>query len=207
MLLIKLEVLFRKKGCWLYMTKREEKNWSQGTIYLVKAFYEDGEFSRQMPGKKDYVSVTHNTHKQKQLILSNLNELYANFKSKYVSTSIGFSKFCELQPKWCVLAGSSGTHSVCVCTYYQNMKLLLAPLNVTYQELFPLIVYDINTKEGMVYRCPKCPESNTLARFSVSYYWRFWWWWWWCNFLNVQLLIDQTLLTIQKLLMSMLTMW
>ena len=85
--------------------------------------------------KKDYFSVSHNTHKQKRLILSNLNELYANFKSKYVSTSIGFSKFCELQPKWCVIAGSSGTHSVCVCTYYQNMKLLLAPLNVTCHSL------------------------------------------------------------------------
>ena len=61
--------------------------------------------------KKD-VSVSCNTHKQKQLILSNLNELYANFKYRYVSTSIGFSKFCELQPEWHVLAGSSGTHSV-----------------------------------------------------------------------------------------------
>ena len=81
---------------------------------------------------EEYVSVSSNTHKQKQLILSNLNELYANIKSKYVSTSIGFSKFCELQPKWWVLAGSSVTHSVFVCTYHQNMKLLLAPLNVTY---------------------------------------------------------------------------
>ena len=67
-----------------------------------------------MPGKKDYVSVSRNTQKQKRLILSNLNELYANFKPKYVSTSIGFSKFCELQPKWCVLAGSSGTQCVFV---------------------------------------------------------------------------------------------
>ena len=31
------------------------------------------------------------------------------------------------------------------------MKLLLAPLNVTYQELFPLTVYDINNKKCMVY--------------------------------------------------------
>ena len=114
--------------------------------------------------EKHYVSVSRNTHKQKRLILSNLNELYANFKSKYVSTSIGFSKFCELQPKWCVLAGSSGTHSVCVCTYHQNMKLLLAPLNVTYQELFPLIVCDINNKECMVHRCPNCPVSNSLLQ-------------------------------------------
>ena len=189
MLLVKLEVLFRKKGSWLYLTKKG-KSLSQNTINLVKAFYEDDEFSRQMPGKKDYLSVSGNTHKQKRLILSNLNELYANFKSRYVGTSIGFSK-CELRPKWCVLAGSSGTHSVCVSTYHQNTKLLLAPLNVTYQELFPLIVCDINNKECMVHRCPNCPESKTLLQ----------------DFLfhtigdfddddDVQLLIDLTLLTI-----------
>ena len=44
------------------------------------------------------------------------------------------------------------------------MKLLLAPLNVTYQKLFPLIVYDINNKECIVHRCPDYPESNTLLR-------------------------------------------
>ena len=99
-----------------------------------------------MPGKQDYVSVSQNTLKQKRLILSNLNELYRNFKSKYFSSSIGFSKFCELWSKWCVLAGSSVTCSVCVCTYHQIMKLLLAPLNVTYQELFLLIVCDVNNK-------------------------------------------------------------
>ena len=53
-------------------------------------------------------------------------------------------------------------HSVCVCTYHQNMKLLLAPLNVTYQKLFPLIVCDINNKECLVHRCPNCFEPNTL---------------------------------------------
>ena len=44
------------------------------------------------------------------------------------------------------------------------MKLLLAPLNVTYQELFLLIVCDINNKECMVHRCPNCPKSNTLLQ-------------------------------------------
>ena len=52
----------------------------------------------------------------------------------------------------------------CVCTYHQNMKLLLSPLNVNYQELFPLIVCDINNKEYMVHRCQKCPVSNTLLQ-------------------------------------------
>lgn len=27
---------------------------------------------------------------------------------------IGLSKYCALRPKWCVLAGASGTHLVCV---------------------------------------------------------------------------------------------
>ena len=38
---------------------------------------------------------------------------------------IGFSKFAELRPKECVIAGSSGTHSVCVCTTHQNVKLMM----------------------------------------------------------------------------------
>ena len=44
------------------------------------------------------------------------------------------------------------------------MKLLLAPVNVTYQELSPLIICDINNKVSMVHRCPNCYESNTLLQ-------------------------------------------
>ena len=47
------------------------------------------------------------------------------------------------------------------------MKLLLAPLNITYQELFPLIVCNINNKECMVHRYPNCPESNTLLQYFL----------------------------------------
>ena len=65
-----------KRNLGFTWQKREKT--SQDTINLVKAVYEDDEFSQQMPGEKDYVSVSHNTHKQKQLILSNLNELCAN---------------------------------------------------------------------------------------------------------------------------------
>ena len=73
-----------------------------------------------------------------------------------------FFKLCELLPKWCVLAR---THHFSVCLYISpNMKLLLAPLHVTYQELFLLIVCDINNKECTVHRCPNCPKSNTLLQ-------------------------------------------
>ena len=85
----------------------------------------EDELSRQMPGKKDYVSIAKGDHKQKHLVLCNLREIYAAFKEKYSNVKLGFSKFCIFQPKWCVLAGSSGIHSVCVCSIHQNTILLV----------------------------------------------------------------------------------
>ena len=53
------------------------------------------------------------------------DRLYALFKEKYPTHYIGFSKFCQLRPKNCILAGGSGTHTVCVCTIHQNVKLMM----------------------------------------------------------------------------------
>jgi hypothetical protein len=64
-----------------------------------------------MPGKKDFVSIKRNVHKQKRLLLCNLKELYVLFKEQNAEVKIGFSKFCTLRPKWCVTVGSSGIHS------------------------------------------------------------------------------------------------
>ena len=56
------------------------------------------------------------------------------FKEKHPLVKIGFSKFCSLRPKWCVIAGSSGTHSVCVCTIHQNTILLVDALRWTHRQ-------------------------------------------------------------------------
>ena len=53
-------------------------------------------------------------------------------------------------------------YSFSVCLYISPKHE--APLNVTYQELFPFIVCDINNKECVVHRCPNCPKSNTLLQ-------------------------------------------
>ena len=42
---------------------------TQETTDLVHAFYEDDEYSRQLPGKKDYVSIRKDVHKQEWLVL------------------------------------------------------------------------------------------------------------------------------------------
>ena len=79
---------FQKKG----------KAMAQVTNDLVHAFYEDEEYSRQLPGKKDYVSIQKGVHKQKRLILCNLHELFVAFKERNPDVKTGFSKFCTLRP-------------------------------------------------------------------------------------------------------------
>ena len=56
---------------------------SKELIDLVVEFYSNDEFSRMMPGKKDYVSIGKNNHVQKRLILSNLKEMYTMFKEEH----------------------------------------------------------------------------------------------------------------------------
>lgn len=99
------------------------------TRQKVIDFYNDDEFSRNMPGMKDYVSIRNDEgkriHVQKRLILSNLKELYTFFRSEYPGVQIGFSMFAALRPKNCILAGATGTHTVCVCAIHQNVKLMM----------------------------------------------------------------------------------
>ena len=59
---------------------KKGKTLPQETLDLVQSFYEDDECSRQLPGKKDFVSISRNVHKQKQLILCNLSELHSAFR-------------------------------------------------------------------------------------------------------------------------------
>ena len=105
--------LKQRKGI-LVQPSQKKVAMAQETIDLVHAFYEDDDYSRQLPGKKDYVSVQKGVHKQKRLVVCNLNELFVAFKD----VKIGFSKFRTLNA-----GSSSGTHSVRVCTTHQNTIL------------------------------------------------------------------------------------
>lgn len=95
----------------------------------IQRFYEDDDNSRQLPGQKDYVTVRNadggKEKVQKRLVLCNLKELFGKFKQENANVKVGFSAFANLRPKHCVLAGASGTHTVCVCTIHQNTKLML----------------------------------------------------------------------------------
>lgn len=136
---------------------------------LVRGFYEsdDNSSSRLLPGKKDFVSVKQHDgtrkHIQKRLMLCNLQELYAEFKRLHPGKKVGFSKFCQLRPKQCVLAGDSGTHTVCVCIYHQNVKLMIDGGNIA------TLTKDTDMHLGDYKDCLKyitCKEPSTACYFN-----------------------------------------
>ena len=115
----------------------------EATIKAVKDYYNRDEVSRAMPGKKDCISVKINGVRKKvkkKLILCTLREAYHHFKEINPSIKIGLAKFMELRPKHVVLPGNSGTHSVCVCVYHQNPKLMVSGGQISYHQEFKKIV-------------------------------------------------------------------
>ena len=97
----------------------------------VRAFYESDEASRMCPGRKDYVTAT-DSDGVKVRVQKRLKDVEGTILSlqDLRNPKIGFSTFASLRPKHCVLAGSAGTHTVCVCTYHRNPKLIPAALGL-----------------------------------------------------------------------------
>lgn len=107
---------------------KKGKNFDAEVVSKVIEFYESEEKSRLMPNKKDTVTVKiegQKVIKEKHLHLYDIKVLHDMFKEKYPEHKIGSTKFAELRPKWCVIAGSSRTHSVCICTIHQNTKTMI----------------------------------------------------------------------------------
>ena len=109
------------------------------------------------------VSVSHNVHEGKRLLLNNLKELYAIYKEQHANQEIvGFSKFCALRPKWCKVVRSPGGHNVCECAIHQNTVLAADACEFNYKELMSKVVCDSSNKMCMVHRCPACPGAAGL---------------------------------------------
>jgi len=139
------------------------------TIKWVQVFYHGDSVSRILPGAKDYVSLRvgdKRGHRQKSLKLTNLNELYALFRQNYTKAKIGLSKLCQLRPKECITVVARGTHSVCICTIHENVKLMLSTLpaesNVTYHELMDKLVCNLESRDCMLHRCSSFPKKDGL---------------------------------------------
>jgi len=132
-----------------------------------------------MPGKKDYISVKVNGHRmqmQKRLMLNNLKELHNLFKNSHPTIKCSFSKFASLRPKHCILAGASGTHSVCVCPIHENVKLLIDGANlksitadsqrsiINYHDCLDSMMCDEKSTDCFLRLCNKCPGVKNIIQ-------------------------------------------
>ena len=169
-LIKKARKLKNSKGILAEPGKKKGNVLSDETKLKVLEIFKSDEFSRMCPGKKDWVSIkinAENFKKQKRLLLVPLKDLYIEFKKRNPQLKIGFTKFCELHPKWCITAASKGSHTVCVCSYHQNVKLLCSaiPGNLDYKQYMNLCVCDLADRNCMFHLCENCPDITNLSNY------------------------------------------
>ena len=103
---------------------------SEDCVEKVKAFFLRRDISKECAGAKQFVSVRMEDgtrgHLPKRLLLYSLEEAHSKFREEHETIIVGLTKFQELRPKNVVLAGSEGTHNICVCLHHQNPKLMIS---------------------------------------------------------------------------------
>lgn len=162
----------KEKGFLASPNPKPGKHLTDEIVNKVIEFYGSQEISRVMPGKKDCVKIGNETV-QKRLVLCNLKEVHVLFKEKHPEAKIQFSKFAELRPKYCILPGATGTHSVCVCSIHQNVKLMIDGSSlsrltsdnlqiVTYNDCLSKIICNPPTHDCYLRRCELCPGCDNL---------------------------------------------
>ncbi|KAI9562528.1 hypothetical protein GHT06_009976 [Daphnia sinensis] len=109
---------------------------------------------------------------QKRLLLVNIDELHRDYKKKLNADGLklfGLSIFATLRPAHVITVGSSGTHSVCVCVYHQNVKLMLAAIHVDERHYFMgKLVCSVYNQACMMERCSSCPGPERLREFLLD---------------------------------------
>lgn len=141
---------------------------------IVKFFLRD-DISRQLPGKKDVISVKRDGVKvkvAKRLLMFNLKETHQAYLKEHEGLgSVGISTFCNLRPKEVSLV-SSKSQTVCCCPYCENIQLLFKsvqwsrtynynPKNV--RELVSMVVCDQECSKCMKRDCKQCPTDATIC--------------------------------------------
>lgn len=156
-------------------TTRDGKVLPQTTVNKIIEFYNSDINSRKMPGMKDAISLIidgERTKVQKCLLLLNLKELHVSFKESNPKYDGGFSTFAKLKPRNCILAGTSGTHSVCVCTIHENIKLMIDAIDVrkltentnkplsNYKDCLNEIMCKEPSPDCYLDKCDQCPGTT-----------------------------------------------
>lgn len=150
------------------------KTLSENTVQKVVEFYRSDDITRACPGMHDCICYRENGEKfkiQKRLILMNLKEAFAIFKTDFSTYKMGFSKFASLRPPECILTTAAcGIHVTCVCVYHQNVKLIADYLKKkslighedSYRDIINIMLCPNASDKCRLNDCQECPGTDEL---------------------------------------------
>lgn len=154
--------LVREQGILCTAGARRGHGISEADKQTVINSFDSEDLSRPMAGTNDFVSEFRNGRKeqvQKRLLMMSLKEAYMIFEETCRDVKIGFTLFTQLRPKHCILLDSKGTHSVCVCTIHENVKLMNNCLGILSQiDISEKILCNVPTRGPECYfrTCEEC---------------------------------------------------
>ena len=145
---------------------------SEHTKELVDAFYNRDDVSWQASGRKDRIIVREiNSDGEKikrteqiRCLLMSLKETHNKYIESNPDAQIGLSKFCELRPKRVKLFDHI-PHYVCVCSYHENVRLLLYALHqhtqlpVEFHSVIDQVTCNSSEKKCMSSLCENCKDK------------------------------------------------
>lgn len=174
----KSKVIVAQHGILCNMSKRiGSTKLNEETLKIVQDFYRSDDVSRACAGKREYVRYNENMEKvtiQRRLVLMNLNEAYQLFKTENPNEKIGFSKFAAIRPPECTLALETyGTHTTCVCSYHQNVKLITESLQrngfspdvKNFQHWLNIMLCENKTFKCHTNECSTCPGKPAVETY------------------------------------------
>lgn len=174
----KAKKLKEQRGTLAETISRCRQKLPVSTIEKVDDFYNSDVNGRIMGGQKNTISEMvsgERTAVPKRLMYLDLRGLYIKYVEDFPKDKLGFSTFCKLRPKHCVLVGSSGTHCVCVCTIHENCSLMLDALNIetltkeskmpmkNYKDCINMMICKTPTTKCYLDECEDCPGSTDFS--------------------------------------------
>lgn len=168
----RVKKLVADHGILFETEKKVGRTLDESTIIEVRSFFRSDHISRVCPGKRDCKTTTEDglkSQKQLRLVLMNLNEAYEIFKEEHPLKMLSFSKFAELRPKECILAGqTNGIHVTCVCQKHQNVSLefeclkkIKTPNFDSIENIIKSMLCSKITEACELNECTKCSNEDT----------------------------------------------
>ncbi|CAF1452033.1 unnamed protein product [Rotaria sordida] len=172
---------------------RKQRSLSIELKELVIQFYQRDDITYQLPGKRDYVTVTDDNGEsrtlQKRILLYNIRKTYQLFVNEYSNKNVDLSltSFNELRPVN-ILINSYMPHHSCLCISHENVNLLIKLLSKhiscdglnSLQEFTSMLVCDEQEEKCMFSCCHLCSHNfdNNIMKNVINPTKRIQWFQW-----------------------------